>query len=169
MILSDEPGYYKEGHFGIRLENDIAAVEADSLFNSTQRNFLKFEPLSLVPFEPKLIDECLLTKAQMSYLNEYNALTRQKVWPVLDEHPQVQEFLWARTEPMDMVEINQRCHGHDEGSDLVQLKSVGRQKMNMVLVGISAVCIVFMVVAVWRANAYRKELKTTTDKHLSRF
>ena len=122
-----------------------------------------------MPFEPKLIDKCLLTKAQISYLNEYNALTRQKVWPVLEGHPQVQEFLRARTEPMDMAEINQRCHGYDEGSDSVQLKSVGSQNVNMLLVGISVLCVVFMAVAVWRANTYRRELKRATDKHLSRF
>jgi Xaa-Pro aminopeptidase len=67
MISSDEPGYYEEDKFGIRLETDIEVVEATSLFNPIfKRKTLKFEPQTLVPFENKLIEICMLTENQVS-------------------------------------------------------------------------------------------------------
>lgn len=62
-----EPGYYEEGVFGIRLETDIEVVEAKTEFTFQNKKTLKFESLTLVPFERKLINECLLTKAQVKY------------------------------------------------------------------------------------------------------
>jgi len=61
-LLITEPGYYEEGFFGIRLENDIEVVRAKAEYSS---EILKFNSLSLVPFERKLIDECILTEAHV--------------------------------------------------------------------------------------------------------
>lgn len=177
MLMSDEPGFYKEDQFGIRLENDMAAVDANdmALLNFTQRKFLKFETFTLVPFEPKLIEECMLTEAQISYLNEYNALTRHQVLPTLDKHPRVQEFLRARTEPLDLDAIRQRCHGDNAHSDSVRPVSFDSQQMNLVLLGLSVFSTVILAIAVWRAYVYRRELKRILnskegqlDKHLFR-
>jgi len=60
MILSNEPGYYKAGEFGIRLENLVLVVPAEPT-SSTDREWLVFETLTLVPFDRHLIDLSLLT------------------------------------------------------------------------------------------------------------
>ncbi len=65
MILSNEPGYYKEGHFGIRLENLQRVVELDE-------KFLSFETLTLVPFEADLIDFKMLTYPEKKWLKNYH-------------------------------------------------------------------------------------------------
>jgi Xaa-Pro aminopeptidase len=65
MILSNEPGYYKEGHFGIRLENLQRVIELDE-------KFLTFETLTLAPFEADLIDFKMLTYPEKKWLKNYH-------------------------------------------------------------------------------------------------
>ncbi|MDR0968508.1 MAG: aminopeptidase P family protein [Holosporaceae bacterium] len=65
MILSNEPGYYQENGFGIRLENMMLVVENDD-------GYLSFETLSLVPFDRKFIREDLLTEEESNWLKAYN-------------------------------------------------------------------------------------------------
>ena len=65
MILSNEPGYYKEGHYGIRLENLQRVVEIDD-------KFLAFKSLTLVAFESKLIDFKMLTYPEKKWLKNYH-------------------------------------------------------------------------------------------------
>ncbi len=65
MILSNEPGYYKEGHYGIRLENLQRIIEID-------KKFLAFESLTLVPFEADLIDFKMLTYPEKKWLKNYH-------------------------------------------------------------------------------------------------
>lgn len=66
MLLSNEPGYYEENHFGVRLENMIFVKNADN-------GFLRFETISLVPFDHKFIEEDLLTNEEKVWLGNYNA------------------------------------------------------------------------------------------------
>ena len=71
---------FKEGDWGLRLETILRVVPAE--FDDTEYgNFIKFEPVTLVPFEPKLINFSLLTPEQIEWLNEYNAIIREKVGP----------------------------------------------------------------------------------------
>lgn len=72
MVISNEPGYYKDGEFGIRIESLIMVVEEN-------KDFLKFETLTLVPMERKLIDCDLLDKSQIEWLDAYH----QKCWDML--------------------------------------------------------------------------------------
>ena len=80
MFFSDEPGYYQEGDWGLRLETILRVVSAD-LPDYGYGDFIKFEPVTLVPFEPKLIDFSLMNIRQIEWYNEYNALIREKVGP----------------------------------------------------------------------------------------
>jgi Xaa-Pro aminopeptidase len=64
MILSNEPGFYKKNHFGIRIENLIYAKEPKSSFN--------FENLTLAPLEKELINYKLLNKTEKNYLFKYH-------------------------------------------------------------------------------------------------
>lgn len=65
QFLSNEPGYYNEGDFGIRLENVMEVVEKQWL-HTYGHTFLGFKTITLVPYEPKLIEIGLLSTEQVS-------------------------------------------------------------------------------------------------------
>jgi len=77
MILSLEPGYYREGRYGIRIENLAHIVPAGG-------EFLRFETLTLFPIDTRLIDETLLTEEESGWLNDYHRRVWQTLSPELD-------------------------------------------------------------------------------------
>ena len=95
MVVSDEPGIYREGQFGVRHENLILCVSAGS---NDFGNWLRFEPLTLCPFDtsPLLVD--MLTPAERDWLNDYHALVYDRLRPYLDESDA--EWLRERTIPV---------------------------------------------------------------------
>ncbi|MCK0093997.1 aminopeptidase P family protein [Yoonia sp. F2084L] len=72
MILSNEPGYYREGAFGIRIENLIVVIEAPALTGGDDRDMLSFETLTYVPFDRRLINTDLLTNAERGWIDRYH-------------------------------------------------------------------------------------------------
>jgi Xaa-Pro aminopeptidase len=80
MLTSNEPGYYKENHYGIRIENLVLTVKADE-----KGDFLKFDTITLFPIETKMIKVSLLTEAEKKWLNNYHAEVLAKLSPFLDE------------------------------------------------------------------------------------
>ncbi len=82
MILSDEPGFYATGQYGIRLENLLLVVPAD--LPQASRPFLAFETLTLAPFDRALIDPTLLTLAERDWLDAYHARVLAEVAPLVD-------------------------------------------------------------------------------------
>ena len=84
MILSNEPGYYREGAFGIRIENLIVTVKAPALDGADDRDMLAFETLTHVPFDRHLIDVALLTDAERDWINGYHASTLARLNGRLD-------------------------------------------------------------------------------------
>ena len=83
MILSNEPGYYKDGEYGIRLENLIVVTPA-ATDNGDGREWYAFETISLVPFEASLIDGPLLNAMEKEWLNAYHARVREIIGPRVD-------------------------------------------------------------------------------------
>ena len=80
MILSNEPGYYREGAFGIRLENLIVVQEAPPLPGGDDRRQLGFETLTFVPFDRRLIrHRPILSPGERDWLNAYHAETFAKL------------------------------------------------------------------------------------------
>lgn len=73
MVLSNEPGYYREGGFGIRIENLMAVVPAPALEGADAREMLAFETLTLVPIDTRLILPELLSAPERDWLNAYHA------------------------------------------------------------------------------------------------
>ena len=71
MVLSNEPGYYKEGAFGIRIENLEVVTEATNIQNG-EKPMMSFRTLTLVPYERELIDISLLTSQEINHINEYH-------------------------------------------------------------------------------------------------
>ena len=84
MILSNEPGYYRDGAYGIRIENLIVCIPAPALPGGDDRAQLAFETLTHVPFDRRLIDTALLTKGELDWIDAYHADTLIKVGPLLE-------------------------------------------------------------------------------------
>ncbi|XP_011685228.1 PREDICTED: xaa-Pro aminopeptidase 1 isoform X2 [Wasmannia auropunctata] len=93
FFLSNEPGYYKEDDFGVRLENILEVIPADKLPHNGQR-FLKFRDVTLVPYEPKLIDITMLTPLHRRWLNNYNKRIRKEVGTELKKNLKMKAFYW---------------------------------------------------------------------------
>lgn len=89
MIVSDEPGVYIEGEYGIRIETILEVVEAAK--NGDGR-FLRFSPLTLVPLDPSLIDPEYLTPQTRDVLNRYHTRVYAEIAPLLNE----EERRWLR-------------------------------------------------------------------------
>jgi len=84
MILSIEPGYYKAGAFGIRIESLAVVKELDPQADGAERATLGFETLTLAPFERALIDVEKLTQAECDWIDAYHARVRETLTPFLD-------------------------------------------------------------------------------------
>lgn len=82
MILSNEPGYYKGGEYGIRIENLILTVTRD--IPGGEGDWLGFETLTFVPIDRTLVDRSLLTGEEIAWWNAYHAKTREILAPQLD-------------------------------------------------------------------------------------
>jgi Xaa-Pro aminopeptidase len=82
MILSNEPGYYKEGHFGIRIEN-LVLVEAREI-EGAEGEYLGFETLTFAPIDKALVEVSLLTAEERAWWNAYHADVRRILAPQLD-------------------------------------------------------------------------------------
>lgn len=80
MILSNEPGYYREGAFGIRIENLIVVQQAKS---EAGRDMLGFDTLTLCPIDTRLIDVGALSRDEITWLNAYHARVYDKLSPLL--------------------------------------------------------------------------------------
>lgn len=83
MILSNEPGYYKEGHYGIRLENLILVTPTATLPGGDIAMH-GFETLTLAPFDQRLLRTDLLTREELDWLNAYHARVLAEIGPMLD-------------------------------------------------------------------------------------
>ncbi|MCR5829409.1 MAG: aminopeptidase P family protein [Lachnospiraceae bacterium] len=82
MLLSDEPGYYKDGEYGIRTENDLLVVPYKE---TAYGEFYKFEVLTLIPFDPKGIDFSMLNKNEYECLKNYHDRILNSLSPYISE------------------------------------------------------------------------------------
>jgi Xaa-Pro aminopeptidase len=83
MIVSDEPGYYKTGAYGIRIEN-LVVVTPLPPGAGRERELLGFETLTLAPIDRALIEPALLDKAEIAWLDAYHARVRAEIAPLVD-------------------------------------------------------------------------------------
>lgn len=82
MILSNEPGYYKTGGYGIRIENLIVVTEPQAIHGG-ERTMMAFETITLAPISLDLVMPSLLNEAERHWLNKYHARVRQTLTPLL--------------------------------------------------------------------------------------
>jgi Xaa-Pro aminopeptidase len=102
MTTSNEPGYYEDGAFGIRIENVCVTVPADTPNRFSNKTFCKFRTFTMTPYQTQgLLDVSLLDDAELNWLNEYHATVRRELLPVMRElFPQSVDYLVAQTEPL---------------------------------------------------------------------
>ena len=96
MTVTDEPGIYVAGRFGVRLENTLLIRPwRETAFGS----FLEFEPLTLCPFDRSPIDRSLLREDEAAWLDDYHQTVRQRLLPLLDDEAD-REWLVRATRPL---------------------------------------------------------------------
>jgi Xaa-Pro aminopeptidase len=86
MILSNEPGYYVEGEYGIRIENLVVVRE------SGVEGMLEFETLTLTPIDKSLIEPSLMSDAEIAWLDDYH----DRVWETLSPLLDATDAIWLR-------------------------------------------------------------------------
>jgi Xaa-Pro aminopeptidase len=92
MIVSNEPGYYREGHYGIRLENLLAVTEPEAVAGG-ELPVMSFEDLTLAPFDRRLILPSLLSDQERAWLDSYHA----RVWHKLSHSLKAAERKWLKS------------------------------------------------------------------------
>lgn len=83
MILSNEPGYYRAGEYGIRIENLIYVAPAPAKKHGDDREMLEFDILTWVPIDRRLIVKSLLSRNERAWIDNYHAETRRLIGPLL--------------------------------------------------------------------------------------
>jgi Xaa-Pro aminopeptidase len=91
MLISNEPGYYKEGAYGIRIENVVLVTELAKVPGG-DREMMAFETLTLAPLDRRLIDADALTTDEFDWLNAYHA----RVYDTLVPHLDAETSTWLR-------------------------------------------------------------------------
>jgi Xaa-Pro aminopeptidase len=97
MIISNEPGYYKEGRYGIRIENLVLTATPERP-EGGDREVIGFETLTLVPIDRRLIDKSLLDLDEVRWIDGYHATVRATVGPQVDA--ETLAWLDAATKPL---------------------------------------------------------------------
>ncbi len=119
MVTSNEPGFYDDGNFGIRIENLLEIVEVSSSEEATTngdgeepaskkqkvaapegKKFLKFGKLTLIPIQKNLIKVEIMTEDELDWLDSYHQEVLQKVKPLLEEGTPAMEWLVKSCEPI---------------------------------------------------------------------
>ena len=93
MIVSNEPGFYKNGEYGIRIENLVLVKKSDT------KNFLEFETLTMFPYEENLIDKGMLNTKQKNWINNYH----NNVYDNVSPHISNEERVWLRKKTFNLT------------------------------------------------------------------
>ncbi len=94
MVISNEPGYYKAGEYGIRIENLVLVEDAGN-------NMLKFKSLTMAPIDRNLIEPSLMSEDEIRWLNDYHTNVRNNLKPILDKKDaKAAKYLVEATEPI---------------------------------------------------------------------
>jgi Xaa-Pro aminopeptidase len=97
MILSNEPGYYKSGHYGIRIENLVLVTEAPAV-EGGEKPLNRFDTLTLAPIDRRLIDRHLMTADEIDWLDSYHAEVRETLMPLVADDTRT--WLGGATAPL---------------------------------------------------------------------
>jgi len=100
MTLSNEPGYYEDGKYGIRIEDIVITREADTPNNFGQKGYLRFENVTMCPVHKNLIDVDLLEASEKAWVDSYHREVFEKLSPLLANDTRALEWLKRETSPL---------------------------------------------------------------------
>ncbi|XP_072019583.1 xaa-Pro aminopeptidase 1-like isoform X1 [Amphiura filiformis] len=102
VFLSDEPGYYEDNSFGIRIEDIMYTVEAETNHKFSDYTYMTWKMSSLVPLEPVLTNFSMFSPRQLDWYNMYTERIRNEVGPILNERGYDDAFKWmeSKTKPV---------------------------------------------------------------------
>jgi Xaa-Pro aminopeptidase len=92
QCISNEPGYYKDGHWGIRIESLILIKEIQTK-HQFGGNWLGAERITMAPIQTKLVNKHIMTPKQIKWLNDYNAEVHEKLLPLLRNDKRALDWL----------------------------------------------------------------------------
>ncbi|KAI1322817.1 aminopeptidase-like protein [Xylariaceae sp. FL0255] len=98
-VISNEPGFYEDGSFGIRIENIVMVKEVETKYKFGDKPYLGFEHVTMVPYCRKLIDPELLTAEEKKWLNDYNAKVFEKTKGYFENDELALNWLKRETAP----------------------------------------------------------------------
>src|SRR5437763_12226579 len=96
MVLSNEPGYYKTGAYGIRIENLV--LVAETTIAGAEKPMNAFETLTFAPIDRRLIEPALMTVDEIAWLDAYHARVAEKLMPLIE--PATRPWLEIATRPL---------------------------------------------------------------------
>lgn len=99
-LISNEPGFYEDGKYGIRIESVVAVKEAQTPFNFGDTKFFDFETVTQVPFCRRLIDETLLDEGEKKWINEYHETVYYTVEDYVKKDRLALDWLKRETQPI---------------------------------------------------------------------
>jgi len=98
MTTSNEPGYYEEGNFGIRIENVCIVVPASTPHKFNDKEFLTLQDVTMTPISKDLMNMSLLNESEKAWINKYHATVRQNVSPLIQQYfPEAMDYLIQET------------------------------------------------------------------------
>ena len=97
MIISNEPGFYKSGEFGVRIENLVVVCNRDENGCGVGA-WLGFDTLTCVPIDTRLVELSLLTSSEIEWLDNYHSVVRQLIEPMVDS--ETAQWLKSATQPL---------------------------------------------------------------------
>ena len=99
-VLSNEPGFYEDGNFGVRIENIMMCKEVKTEKQFGDKPFLGFENVTMVPYCQNMIDKDLLTSEEKTWINEANAETLKNTKGFFENDPLTMAWLTRETQPI---------------------------------------------------------------------
>ena len=101
MTTSNEPGYYEEGSFGIRIEDVCVTVDANTPNHFGNKVYCCFQTVTMVPKSTKLVDLSLIDDTELDHLNKYNLTVRNSLLAQMEKlFPEAVPYLMKETEPL---------------------------------------------------------------------
>lgn len=100
MFISNEPGFYKDGEFGIRIEDIVQIVPAETNHNFSNRGALTFKTITMCPKQTKMIIKELLSEQEINLLNNYHQLVWDTLSPLLAQDAFTLDWLKKETKPI---------------------------------------------------------------------
>ncbi|CDO71158.1 hypothetical protein BN946_scf184845.g28 [Trametes cinnabarina] len=100
MTVSNEPGFYADGRYGIRIENVVVVREARTPNNFGDKGYLRFEHVTMCPMGKNLVDAALLSEKERTWLNAYHAEVLEKLSPLVEKDERALRWLQRECAPL---------------------------------------------------------------------